>query len=68
MDIQLAGAQGGGGFEPDEARTDDHDAARAFCGGDDRTAILQRAQDVDMGKVGSRDGEPNRLGSGREQQ
>ena len=65
---QAAGPQRGGHFQADEAGAD-HDALPGGRGvGDQRPAVGQRAQDVDMRQVGAGNAEPDRIGSGGDQQ
>src|SRR5262245_24465152 len=53
MDLDLAGAQRGSDFEPDEARAQ-HDRAASCLGAlDDGAAIGKRAQRADMRQVGT---------------
>ena len=69
MDLDLARAQRRRDLEADEARADHHDArARAFGACDDRAAVGQRAQGVDVRLVGAGNRQPHRLGAGRQQQ
>ena len=68
MDLDVARAQRGRDLEPDEARADHDRAARRLGALDDRPAIGERAQRVDMRLVGARDRQADRLGAGREQQ
>ena len=68
MDLDIARAQRRRDLEPDEAGTDHDRAARAVRRLDDRPAIGERAQRVDVRLVGARDRQPHRLGAGRQQQ
>ena len=66
MDLQLAGAQGRGGLEPDEARAHHDGVPRLLCVRDDRACVAERAQHVDMRLARAGNVEANRLGAGRE--
>ncbi len=68
MNLDIPGAQRRRGLEPDEARADHDRAARAVGRGDDRAAVGQRAQHMDMRLVGARDRQAHRLRAGRQQQ
>jgi hypothetical protein len=60
--------QGSRGLEADKTGADHDRAARAACGIDDRPAIRQRPQRMDMPLVGARDRQPHRFGACRQQQ
>ena len=68
VDLDIARAQRRRGLEPDKAGADHDHAARAARGGNDRPAIRQRAQGMDMWLIGARDWQPHRLRTGRQQQ
>ena len=68
MNIDFAGAQGGGNFEADEAGAQNDGAARSPGPFDDRPAIRKRAQHMDVWLVGAGDGQANRFCSGCQQQ
>ena len=66
MDLQLAGAQGRGDLEPDEARAHHDGVPRLLCVCDDRACVAERAQHVDVRLARAGNVEANRLGAGRE--
>ena len=68
MNFDVAGAQGRGNLEADEAGAQHDGAARGLGVLDDRPAIGERAQRVDMRLVGAGNGQADRFGSGRKQQ
>ena len=65
--LEVARAQRRGHLEADEARADDDGALRAPRPRDDRAAVGERAQRVDVRQLAARDVEPDRLGARREQ-
>ncbi len=68
MDFDVTRPQRGCGFQPDEARADNNRAARASCGFNNRPAIGERTQHVDMRLVGTQDRQAQRLRTRRQQQ
>src|SRR5690606_40471722 len=60
--------QRGGDLEADEARADDHGAPRSGQAIDDRAAVSQRAQHVNIRLIRAGNVEAYRLGAGREQE
>ncbi len=68
MNFDIARAQGRGNFQANETGAKHDGAARSRGSLDDRLAIGERAQRVDMWLVGAGDGQANRFGSGRKQQ
>jgi len=68
MNLDIPGAQGCGDLEPNEARSD-HDSALCPVGRcDDRAAIVERAQQMNVRLVGAGDRQPHGLRTGRQQQ
>ena len=67
MDLDTPRAQRRRGLETDKARADHDRAARTVHRGDNRPAIRQRTQRMDMRLVGSRNRQPHRLGPRRQQ-
>src|SRR3984885_2726487 len=51
MHLDIPRAQRRCHFEPDEARADHHRTARILRGSNDGAAVVQRAQQMDMGLV-----------------
>ncbi len=68
MDLDVPRAQRRRGLEPDKARADHDGAACAVRGRNDRAAVGQRTQHMDMGLVRARDRQAHRLGAGRQQE
>jgi hypothetical protein len=68
MNLDVSRAQRRRHLEPDEACPDHHRAFRAVGRCNDRAAIVQRAQHMDMGLARAGNRQPHRLRAGRQQQ
>ena len=68
MDLDVARAQRGRDFEPDEARAEHDDPLRCLRAVDDGPAVFQRSKHEHVRRVGAGQGRGHRLGPGREKQ
>ncbi len=68
VDLERACAQRGGPLQADETRADHHGAPRAAGAIDDRAAVGQRAQRVNLRRSRAWKRQPVRLGAGGQQQ
>ena len=68
VDLDFPGAQRRRSFEPDKACTDHDRTACAVRKADNRAAVGERAQHMDVGLVRARNRQAHRLRAGREQQ
>ena len=67
MNLDLARAQRRRGLKADKAGADHDREARAVRNVNDRAAIGERAQHVDVRLIGARNGQPHRFGARRQQ-
>ena len=67
VNLDIPGAQGRGDLETDEAGAEHDGAARGLGALDDRPAVGERTQRVNVRLVGAGNGQADRFGSGREQ-
>ena len=68
MDLDVARAQRGRDFEPDEARAEHDDPLCRLGAFDDRPAVLQRTKHEHVRRLGAGEGRGHGLGAGREKQ
>ncbi len=68
MDLDVARAQRGRDFEPDEARAEHNDPLCRLGAFDDRLAVLERAEHEHVRRLGAGEGRGHGLGAGREKQ